>query len=264
MGKIVSIRCRRHRKRINVRKEWLKTCGWLCPQCFHKLTKEQRKEYAPQKGEVPEVREAEAGKPVMECKAALEKRIADGVKKVPQKKKEEASLCSLIGAYLDKRETSAKPKRVRKEQVEPKEEHKVSVRLSDVLPRYKIQCRKCGETVPCHGIWFQTSKYLCPECVSKMTDAEVADFNQRAEYPNMSVFNASKEIKPYDGDSDAVCYGGRRSERFIRNATEQELMDAVEQGRLSSVRYRIEMRRRANPIRYLETHDEDEVGFGSR
>lgn len=63
--KIVSIRCRMHKKRFNVESHWLDTSEWLCPKCYGKLKPNERLRYAPRKGEKPEVREAEKGKPTM-------------------------------------------------------------------------------------------------------------------------------------------------------------------------------------------------------
>ena len=62
---VVSMRCLRHKKRFNVPKEWLETSKRLCPRCYEKLSDVERLVYAPRNGLVPEIREAETGKPTM-------------------------------------------------------------------------------------------------------------------------------------------------------------------------------------------------------
>lgn len=62
---VVSMRCLRHKKRFNVPEEWLETSKWLCPRCYEKLSDIERLGYAPRNGFVPEIREAETGKPTM-------------------------------------------------------------------------------------------------------------------------------------------------------------------------------------------------------
>lgn len=78
--KLVEMRCRRHKKRIEVPESWLETCDYLCPQCYHKLSAKERKAYAPkrkgkkgiERNKVAEAANEAKEKPMEEVKRAVD------------------------------------------------------------------------------------------------------------------------------------------------------------------------------------------------
>ena len=296
MNKIVSIRCRRHKKRFNVESDWLLTCEWLCPKCYGKLKPNERARYAPCKGEKPEIRGAEAGKPTIlpdiygdanDNRTKKTVSVAEKLSKmrpvnrcIPKKCSERNDPSGLISDFLDRRNNrrncySSPVQTTRFESFSPSPVQNTRTKLSELLPRSKIHCLKCGEDVPCHGFWLEKSRVLCPGCASEMSGDEFLSFNRLHSPTDLVMRNERYEIQKRmeeledrsnknipTGESDIVSFGGGCSELFIRKATELELQEAMKRGRLSKVRYRIEMKRRANPERYDWCHEDEERSFG--
>lgn len=360
MVKIVSIRCRRHKKRFNVEECWLDTCGWLCPRCYEKLSESEKRKYAPAGNEAPEVRPAEKGKPTIlptkyintKCnnkskKLSFEEKIAKinpVDKNIPPKGRSNTvkMLCIRCGKEKDvlrsyfytehlfcpdcnwsmeeddkrhfrkialvhlpdiykdaerrylkavdeeRRIESAKQKRTASsssivgdfldKKKQKKEEENIntictihtgfSQKLKDLMPKYRIHCLKCGEDVPCHGFWIEKSKVLCPSCASTMDDYQITAFNRLHDNDKCKVMKNEKTKKSSFSfnssfnDEDPVSFGGGCSDSFIRRATEEELKQAVKQGKLSRVRFKIEMKRRKNPEWYDDCPEVEERCFG--
>ena len=244
-GKIVSMRCLRHKKRFNVPIDWMETCGWLCPHCYENIPEEEYGKYAPKNGIVPEVRDAEEGKPTMYPSFWMEGGI-------------EVESCE--------EEHVKEP--------EPKEEKphrhyntnggdiKDNPAFSDFLPRYEIDCQLCRKTVKCHYPWFSTSTVLCPECYSSMSEAQIEEFHMthHAEIPKLKTFASTKTAThdistsskmlsrdiSWTRESRHLPICGRWTNDRIMSSTRKELIDGVKDGMVSAVRARIELKRRGN------------------
>lgn len=244
-NKVVSMSCRRHRRRINVRESWINTCSYLCPQCYERLTEAERLSYAPNKnGFKAEVRPMEQGKPIVEPTKSY---------KLPKEQKPTEGLV--------KEETN---------RTSPKEkssfsgEFKGGYSLKDLLPKYTVTCKKCGETVPCHYEWYNNSTVLCPTCFSMMSSEEIELFHmehcsdrppikkessKNLIYGNQKdgkIRKTEKEYALYDKQSIYLHVGGRWSDKHIKHANKESLMAAVKRGLVSPIRAKIELRRRAN------------------
>lgn len=232
---IVSIRCHRHKKRFNVEKSWLKTCKWLCPRCYDKLSRIERRFYAP-KGESVGVRPAEEGKPIVYAKVAMQS---------------------------ENKKYFAYPRN---------KKYKLSVFSSNIvalLPTWRMKCKRCGKTVPVHKTYIDNnSSVLCPECFSKMTPCEVKEFCTR--YPSSTaeiwqvecdksrISNISQKSISKDSETQSmykrtfatretssnVAAGGYYSNSSIFSMTVKELAEAVRLRKVSKARARIEMERR--------------------
>ena len=277
MGKIVSIRCRRHKKRFNVKSDWLKTCKWLCPQCYNKLTANERKKYAPRSGEEVEVRQAESGKSAVGVKPS-------------QRRSVKKSHGSFIGDFLDRRNGSKKSgikdichdidRAIDTILSEPppnpckgmsnSTSYSFRSELDALKPQYTIHCQKCGEDYPCHYFWFNKSKVLCPACAADMTSEQIEEYNRThfgtlPAYKKPPAITEKKVEKPrafidYWGDNTEIIETGKGcSEYFIRHATKKDLLDAVKLGKLSKIRAKIELKRRESS-EYFD--DMPEVEFG--
>ena len=257
---IVSMRCRRHKKRFNVPTSWLDECDWLCPKCYSRLTEEERDKYKPPQSHAPDIRKAESGKDVVwptskECQGQVAVSDCEEDASAEEIKAEEPVA---EPAVCQEQEKQKRPYR--------KHERKSSLSdnplLAGLLPRYKIKCMKCGETAPCHYSWFSRSTVLCPACYGKMKPSQIEDFHSRynAEKPDkkkavplptvkIKEFTPStikiKDAK-WTRDSNSLNSGGFWTCSHIMSATKRELEEAVEQGKVSKARYRIEMRRRNN------------------
>ena len=127
-----------------------------------------------------------------------------------------------------------------------------------LLPKYKIECKRCGETVPCHYSWFERSTVLCPLCYHSMTDREIKKFHieHNAQVPEQ---NETADSLPHIPDKVVNSIGGTckrptvcisASESWtvqtITSASEREILDGVRDGKISKARARIELRRRQN------------------
>lgn len=244
MGKTVSIRCRRHKKRFDVEESWLETCGWLCPKCYHKLTEKERQRYAPKKG-------------------------------IKEKEGDEESF---IGDFLDKRNRKGGEGVAKRET--GGRTSMIGYSLKDLLPQYRIKCLRCGETVPCHKTWFENSKVLCPECYSKMTEEKIRKFHKEhnASCEGAEGAGEAEKVgkkcdkrkfpeweaapKVFNEDStDIVAAVGGCSQGFIKRAPEPLLLQAVKRGHLSKMRFRIEMKRRQRMDYYADCDSTTEYGF---
>ena len=256
---VVSMRCLRHKKRFNVPNEWLNTSRWLCPHCFSVLSESGRAKYAPKGGIPPEVRPAEEGKPV----------VAINSTRIKQPPKSEEPKCDAPNkTALTIEPESVKPVPKKKKYVYEEQHYS---KLADnptfagLLPRYQILCQKCGQSVPCHYTWFDTSTVLCPECYGQMGPTAISLFHDmhkagKPKYiengmpmqqtvPLVGIpVPEKKRGRPKLGmsDDDKISALGGWSTARIRTATEKELAEAVEQGCLSKARMRIELRRRAS------------------
>lgn len=260
MGKIVSIRCRKHRKRFNVPAEWVETCGWLCPKCYESMSATQRKKYSPTEDSDVTPRAAEPNKSTMQIPKSLKEKESNAKESKSSARSSSAGngrrLDSIKGNCLD-----------RKNGLQAEMHHEAPVRygvqessLSRFLPRHEVYCQKCGKTARCHKIWFLTSRVLCPECASFMSNEEIAEFNRIHPYAITAIDIGNKSQQESHGSSGKFKMQERKtpednfvermSEERIRRSTIQQLRQAVESGRLSKVRYRIETRRRAKPWLY--------------
>lgn len=276
----VSMRCRRHKRRFNVPKSWLDKCGWLCPRCYEKLSEEERGKYRPMK--MSEPREAEDGKPIVRPSTAIKGSVEGdtGIPEgsAPKTHKEEiipqnGISTPLIGAATPRENPN---KAINKRKHKPHEHYKPSILSSNpaiaaLLPRYRIECQRCGEVVPCHYPWFDNSTVLCPLCYGKMTDYEIRMFHQshhaeRPTYiPNSLTGQKASPAKPIDfppckvpsiteikwtKESNMVNSGGIWPKSRIMSSSRGELIEACRLGKVSKARCRIELRRRANASFY--------------
>ena len=223
--KIVSIRCRRHKKRFEVKESWVDVCSWLCPKCYEKLTEEERKAYAPKGGGQPEVREVNPNKGNPEGGKPQEPVIFPKEPKFPVVNSSKSLLDSL-------------------------------------RPKHKIHCRKCGQDFPCHASWFLQSKVLCPECYFKMTSEEIVAFHagidrngrplQTPSIKDKSTHREQNRFRKKFGESDWISTSTRASEAWIREASKDDLIKAVARGNLSRIRAKIELKRRRRESYYNE------------
>lgn len=275
----VSMRCLRHKKRFNVPRWWLDISKWLCPDCFERLSEDERMRYAP-KGDAPQTRDAEVGKPVKkpskgksEYASSMNVRdeVLDSTKPLPEvgdkaseevPETQEASRVAEENIKGEDTEKAKPPKRTWE---------KETVRVSDnpsfagLLPRYKIECQKCGKVVPCHYVWFDRSTVLCPSCYGAMNEFEIEEFHKahRATKPRYE-----KDVRPiaisqkailnpvvvpkcsWTRQSHLVNSGGYWSSERIMSAPKRDLIAAAKKGIVSKARMRIELRRRENASYY--------------
>lgn len=251
---IVSIRCRRHKKRFNVPRAWTETCAWLCPQCYGRLSSMEREKYMPSEGFKVDIRPKENDRPTMQLGA--EKVASSGIKSVKKgksRKKRPRKSAKLTSCHT------------RAQQSMEFVSAGMSPSLVSLLPKWRIVCKKCKRVMPVHRVWIDnTSKVLCPECYCSMTEAEVQKFHSKHADETAVITNVSESIADCTGsgtssnqgskpscfsdncESDAIAYGGRCSVYFITHATDKELIEAVKKGRVSKTRARIEFNRRKN------------------
>lgn len=256
---VVSMRCLRHKKRFNVPKEWLKTSQWLCPHCYSVLDETNRAKYAPKGGIPPEVRPAEDGKPVVVINSTR-------IKQPPKNEEPKCDAPNKTALTIEPEAVKPIPK---KKKYIYEEQHYSKLAdnptFAGLLPRYRILCQKCGQSVPCHYTWFDTSTVLCPECYGQMGPTAISLFHDmhkaaKPKYvenvipmqqtvPQVEIpVPEKKRGRPKLGmsaDDKISALGGWSTER-IREASKQELAEAVEQGEVSKARMRIELRRRAS------------------
>ena len=265
-NEIVSIRCRRHKKRFNVERSWLKTSSWLCPRCYEKLSTAERLCYSPSGGGI-EVRPAEKGKPVVYAKVdskiqedekQRQKKICLKAQSQPKRHEEKALLAS------------PKPKDASVVQVEPtktisgnakKVQAVTSLFSPDIIalmPTWRMKCLKCKKEAPVHKVYLESvSSVICPECHSQMSQDKIQKFHARhpasdanvwqVEYVKRSEVSAGSMSSNFGmiGESD-ISTGGCYSNSRIMQMSIKELTDAVHRGKVSRVRARIEMSRRKN------------------
>lgn len=250
---VVSIRCRRHKKRFNVPKYWLKTSKWLCPHCYAHLSKAERSKYAPKATDNPEVREAEEGKPT---KFPSTQEVQPIVQKIKKPK-------ARIKPFRESRNAS-------NDELEVDYPVSQTVSYSNLLPKWRLKCQKCGKVRPVHKVWGETSRMLCPECFFGMTPDEQKDFH-RSHFTEPDAFFEDNGIGIDDthtlgsrsqsiyfqagANTDLLSLAGRCSEHFIRTASIRELRDEVRRHRLSKTRMRIELQRRKNISYYKDLPD---------
>ena len=301
---MVSIRCRRHKRRFDVPKGWAsEVCSWLCPKCYEALTEGERAKYAP--CEEPEVRAPEGSRVCMpkgwcqhkeedgDGKRGVEVKPSKSPSKKPVKndvvvekpsiaeEKDDDSVaveedvCEVeVGDVKAAKEEAVKPS-----VNGPKERNPNSpfarIGLDSLLPSYRIYCHKCKRVMPCHGVWFKTSKTMCPMCYSQagVDEREAFEKTYGCEYPKRhradgekSTYIQSSEVKkkptvkvklmkdtPYalaKGDigtkgidylidcQPGMCF------KTIRGMRPSDLAAAVRRGSMSQTRANIELRRR--------------------
>ena len=286
MEKIVSIRCRRHKKRFNVPISWLETSRWLCPHCYEMLSGVDREKYSPKGSETPEIREAEAWKSTMYPSKHTSDRYGRWAKKSYREK--DVRLDSLIGNFLDKKNSKVIPNEdeiqynkiwsdaeidsnLRRFLSEPKSVRKMietkclytkgyDKEIERLKPKYNVHCLKCGQDYPCFSFWFKTSNVLCPECASDMTREQIETFN--SVHRDGIRPTEIKKVPEEESESESVMTGYRCSNHFITHASTKELIEAVNQGRLSKARARIELRRRMKSDYFNDLPETEEVQFG--
>ena len=257
---MVSMRCVRHKKRFDVPESWLTTCAWLCPKCYDKLTEAERESYKPADGKMPAVRKIIQSKPVPTIEPLQETNEHCETSKchcesenISEQTKEES-----VEVEQNKEKRQSK---YRHEMDLPVPDIKARIELANLLPRYKVKCMKCGEVAPCHYSWFDKSTVLCPACYSKMGETQIEIFHamyhaDKPEYINDSKSTPSipvvREQLPggktpsWATDSERMKTGGRWTCKHILYASKSELKEGLEKGKISPVRYRIEMKRRRN------------------
>ncbi|MBO6031749.1 MAG: hypothetical protein J6Q22_09770 [Prevotella sp.] len=247
---IVSMRCCRHKKRFNVPRCWVDKCDWLCPRCYEKLSEEERGKYSPKNVTAVSMRKAEDGKPTIYPLSGTVKDSNLRCHSIEKKRTYRKNHIENLKRLEKSRMTSAP----------------CTYSLQDLMPLYKIECKKCGQTVKCHYSWFDNSTVLCPECYCRMGKGDIEIFHKayRAEKPKM--ISARRPLlgesssglmtpvysKNFGWTKDAfrVNSGGGWSSSHIMTASEKELKAAVNQGKVSAARYRIEMNRRRNEAYY--------------
>lgn len=288
-GQYVSIRCRRHKKRFNVPVLWLRTCEWLCPKCYEKLSPAEREKYAPRGTEKPEIRSADPSRPTI--RIVVERPKLEMPQEFPKetyayKQKEEqkhtqlsiAEKAALMASRLPASLTKKEIKSSKTAEGKPTSNTKlvVSSAMSALLPEYRLVCKKCGQTVPCHKTWFEHSVVLCPECYNHMSSIAIDQFHSLNPRSTAKVFkieskiahlpsqketkrNVDTYIESINIDSpprwtavDSGC-----TNEFIMHASIKELVEAVKSGKLSKARARIELNRRKNAEYYNELPDAD-------
>lgn len=250
-AEIVSIRCRRHKRRFNVPKDWTNTSNWLCPRCYQKLTSEERLRYAPPEGIVVEVRPAEEGKSTLfptdieKIEEPIQEKQPDSVpeERVKQQRK-----------VLPKKEI---PAHVRK--IGFSDSRNFSPTLAALMPKHSIECKKCRQIKPVHSEWIETkSKVLCPECFFGMSATERMMFHKKHPATKAKV-NTSIRANEYKidlgNDVNAIVRGGRLSNDRIMHMTKSELIQAVREGKVSRPRARIELNRRRKAHYYSDLPD---------
>ena len=148
--------------------------------------------------------------------------------------------------------------------------------IKHLMPAYRIHCKKCKKTVPCHGIWFKNSKVLCPECYSTMNEEQIRMFHashpdSEAEIIKVGVPTFSSEppkiptcdIKPISTPIDQPeswkHFGTGLSYRTITQSSLKELRAAVKNGQMSKARFNIEVKRRKNKTYYNSLADVEEI-----
>ena len=255
----VSMRCLRHKKRFNVPKWWLKVSNFLCPKCYERLGEEDRIRYSPKEGIDLSHRDAEEGKDLIVPQRAKEEYIEPPPPPPPEIDEES--------------KVEEQPKKRHKKSSEPKVIFK-DYSFEVLLPRYKITCQNCGETVPCHYDWFDKSTVLCPECYEKMHECEIQWFHAEHKAPKPPVDNHAPPLPPrlkpiaditegmsivrrmartegaWTRSAAEVNNGGCWSTARIMNASKRELIHAAKCGRVTKARVRIELERRRNSEYY--------------
>lgn len=298
---MVSIRCRRHKRRFDVPKGWADgVCAWLCPKCYEALTEKERAKYAP--CEEPEIRAPEGDRVCMPSgweqhtkKDCIGKGKIDEVKpsKKPVKKEAvvkkptiakekdddavavEEDVCEVeVGDVKAAEEEAVKPSVNGAKERNPNSPF-ASGSLDSLLPSYRIYCHKCKREMPCHGVWFKTSKTMCPMCYSQASVDEREAFEKTygCEFPKRhrsdgekSTYVQSSEVRkkptvqvklmkdtPYalakgDIGTKGIDYlidcQPRMCFNTIRGMSSSELAAAVRRGSMSQTRANIELRRR--------------------
>ena len=261
--KIVSIRCRRHKKRFNVERSWLDTCKWLCPKCYEKLSLDERLKYSP-KDECSDVRPKESGKPVVYAK--FQQPVIDN----SDARDEEQKIDSNEQGRVDKEKThivnASRFDKVSDDKIVDKDVSStiLSPSLMALLPDWRMECQKCGQIVPVHKAYIDnTSSVLCPSCSSHMNAIEIEKFNSIHSVSKSHIYHVRRSVvadiktepqkelrlttKPIPfGDSSDIAAGGFYSNSRIMQMSVEELSDAVRKGKISKARARIEIGRRRN------------------
>ena len=310
---LVSIRCRRHKKRFNVPVTWLRICEWLCPKCFEKLTPVEREKYSPKKENSSEIRpfdehskiisiKIDSRPPQTPLKDEEEEWTGYSYKDKPINSKEGEAIQTRRNVKVenkvqrkaceDSREgkeqnTNARDKNREEAVKSPASEGEVEkicnrdsapsggIRdsLASLMPRFRINCKKCQKIVPCHKSWFANSMVLCPGCYSGMTDAEISMFHATHPQTSAEVFEVASVVplRPQNTNYRATTKVGDVSlqspsrwsladgvsNEFIVKASVKELLRAVRNGRLSKARARIEINRRKNTSYFNNLPDAD-------
>lgn len=278
---LVSIRCRRHKKRFNVQRKWLDVCSWLCPKCYDKISALERKRYAPANEKYLDIRKAEKGKPTLLPSGchSQELSIDRAITKIQEPSKSALCLCT-HDTTVDREKTeiqnqsSLSFKRYKEVEFDC---YPMSNEMASLMPLWRLVCKKCRREVPVHKIWIDnTSKVLCPECYSQMNSYEVETFHldhpaslaqlrQVKPYP-ISIPSNNKpkpipsHIVPFRSfESTDESFGGHCKSSTIMRMTVQELSDAVRSGRVSRVRAKIEMKRRKRASYFNDLPDVNPV-----
>lgn len=278
---IVSMRCLRHKKRMNVPKWWLGVCNWLCPSCYERLTAEDRGKYKPADCATIKVKYSEVGKPTIFPKNPKEEYICKSCATERAEEKIQSTIQDNPPAETKDYEDTAK-KDVERGSKKKGRRHGQNVpsgistnpKFAGLLPTYRIKCQKCGDEAPCHYSWFTQSTVLCPTCYGQMSRTEIKVFHEthmsekpKFETDTRPTYSIPKHIidivdtkvakvpevrrEGWTRDSSMVNSGGCWSNSRIQSASASELKEAVTLGKVSKARYRIEMRRRSN-VRYYD------------
>lgn len=136
-----------------------------------------------------------------------------------------------------------------------------------LMPRYRMFCWRCLTPAPCHKIWFKTSKVICPECYSAMTEEQVRRFHDNhpdsmasitkiPEIREKSYLYVPQPIKPLPPLTSSW---EPLSTYQITHSSERTLRAAVKSGALSKARFRIEMRRRKDIDYYQSLAEVPEI-----
>ena len=262
-----SVYCRRHRRSKPVPKGWADTCAYLCHRCYKALSAKERERYTP------------SSKPRMHANLKAKALLPEDHKPSLQPSIENPT------AIPDTSPRPIPPKTVETtaatSPATPSPLRNCSL-LSSLMPAYRIECKKCGKSMPCHHHWFANSRVLCPSCYSSMTEDEVTVFHQIHKNDTLPIppYKALQEIsesnektkpplpprnsvcdlpratsgKPH-GQEDSMLVSHRYRDETLRKMTPMQLYSAVKLGYLSRPRARIEMNRRRRSEYYDQLPD---------
>ena len=252
------LKCRRDKKYKIVDKEWLEVCDWLCPKCYYKLTEEQKKEFAPA-GEYIKPKPISGIGEREQRELERFRAVVESHKPLPNPPEPELEVQEINGDNPDASRVTEEPSPSepppKRKKGRPKGTVGYNPVIESVKPQHRIDCKKCGKSVPCFSLWLERSKVLCPSCYYAMSEKQRSDF-EFAYGVNGGTFKSEFNSPRWNRkETDSVSTAVGMSEAAIHRATPQELSMAVKRGRLSAVRMRMELNRRRKAFFYSEFAD---------
>ena len=167
---LVSIRCRRHKRRFNVPVIWLDTCAWLCPKCYNKLTPSERKKYAPIANENPEVREANSHDKTVSI--IVDK--SGNKTPLPLESKTEKCQCG------NKKTQSRDPQ---DDSLGKKIAEVAKLHMDETMPKVgkgeiEMACIYCNTTAIVPKSYYYSEHFFCPHCARRLNEGEKRRFKK--------------------------------------------------------------------------------------